>query len=454
MTVTHNSAPEAALGSKALYDKLAEQHLIGALLASGTASPDVPHAVSTILESAQDFWEPKHSLIYTRILALMEAGEVIEPVTVLASMDAGELARVDGPYLSTCFAMGIPAQATYYASVVRSWAAKREAAAYVAKASQLIQTAAVDDMPTVVQRIQDEAGKLVGGRARTTLVSQAEVNDEVTTWLVEAAEKGDQGPSGALSGWSDFDNLIKGAKAGQLIVVAGRPGMGKSVWARQYVANVAWNQGMPAAFYSLEMSRLEIGLAMVSAGARVPYEMLREARLGEDEWGRIGRFMGDVEGAPLYYDQSPDTTLAKMRQGLRHIRGLHGSVGIAAMDYLQLAPGGSHDRQREVAALSRGLKLMAKEFECPIIAVSQLNRGPENRTDKKPTMSDLRESGSIEQDADIVVLLHREDYYDAESPRAGEVDFIIPKHRGGRTDTLTLASQLHFQRFVSMAIED
>ncbi|MGW5670569.1 replicative DNA helicase [Micromonospora sp. NPDC003776] len=216
-------------------------------------------------------------------------------------------------------------------------------------------------------------------------------------------------------------------------------------------ASIRYNHA--SAIFSLEMSKVEIVMRLLSAEARVPLHVLRSGQLSDDDWTKLARCMGEISEAPLFVDDTPSMNLMEIRSKARRLKQKH-DLKLIVVDYLQLmtSPKRTESRQQEVADLSRGLKLLAKEVECPVIAVSQLNRGPEQRTDKRPQLSDLRESGSIEQDADVVILLHRDDYYDKESPRAGEADFIVAKHRNGPTDTVTVAAQLHLSRFVDMAI--
>ncbi|MFE0592139.1 replicative DNA helicase [Micromonospora echinospora] len=220
-----------------------------------------------------------------------------------------------------------------------------------------------------------------------------------------------------------------------------------------FARNAAIRANQAAAIFSLEMSKVEIVMRLLSAEARVPLHVLRSGQLSDDDWTKLARCMGEISEAPLFVDDTPSMNLMEIRSKARRLKQRH-DLKMIVVDYLQLmtSPKRTESRQQEVADLSRGLKLLAKEVECPVIAVSQLNRGPEQRTDKRPQLSDLRESGSIEQDADVVILLHRDDYYDKESPRAGEADFIVAKHRNGPTDTVTVAAQLHLSRFVDMAI--
>jgi len=226
-----------------------------------------------------------------------------------------------------------------------------------------------------------------------------------------------------------------------------------STAAMDFARNAAVRHSQASAIFSLEMSKIEIVTRLLSAEAKVPLHVLRSGQLSDDDWTKLARRMGEINEAPIYVDDTPNMTLMEIRAKARRLRQRH-DLRLVIVDYLQLmtSPKRVESRQQEVAELSRGLKLLAKEIECPVVAVSQLNRGPEQRTDKRPQLSDLRESGSIEQDADVVILLHRDDYYDKESPRAGEADFIVAKHRNGPTDTVTVAAQLHFSRFVDMAV--
>lgn len=209
---------------------------------------------------------------------------------------------------------------------------------------------------------------------------------------------------------------------------------------------------MTSVIFSLEMSRNEITMRLLSAEAKVPLHHMRAGQMTDDDWNRIARCTGEVSSAPLFIDDSPNMTMMEIRAKCRRLKQRH-SLRVVIVDYLQLMTSGKRveSRQQEVSEFSRSLKLLAKELDVPVIAICQLNRGPEQRTDKKPMLADLRESGSLEQDADMVVLLHREDAYEKESPRAGEADFIVAKHRNGPTATVTVAFQGHYSRFVDMA---
>ncbi|HEU5158880.1 MAG TPA: replicative DNA helicase [Streptosporangiaceae bacterium] len=238
------------------------------------------------------------------------------------------------------------------------------------------------------------------------------------------------------------------------LYLAGRTGIPthNSTLALDLARAAAVKHGLTAAFFSLEMSRNEITMRLLSAEARVALHAMRSGTMNDDDWTRLARRMSEVSEAPLFIDDSPNMSMMEIRAKCRRLKQQH-DLRLVVIDYLQLMSSGKRveSRQVEVSEFSRSLKLLAKELGVPVIALSQLNRGPEQRTDKKPMVSDLRESGSIEQDADVVILLHREDAYEKESPRAGEADLIVAKHRNGPTATITVAFQGHYSRFVDMA---
>jgi len=254
------------------------------------------------------------------------------------------------------------------------------------------------------------------------------------------------------TGFTDLDNLLAGGFApGQLIVIGARPAMGKTTGALGFARAAAIQHGIPTLFESLEMSRQELGRSIVSAEARVALHHMKLGIATDDDIQRIARRTPDIAAAPLYINDGATLSVPMLRARVRNLVRTAG-LRLVIVDYLQLmqAPK-AESRQVAVSEMSRQLKLLAKEFQITVVVLAQLNRGPEQRQEKLPQVSDLRESGSIEQDADIVILLHRPDAYEKESPRAGEADFIVGKHRGGPTATITTAFQGHYARFVDMA---
>src|SRR5450756_1531228 len=236
-----------------------------------------------------------------------------------------------------------------------------------------------------------------------------------------------------------------------MIVLAARPAIGKSTLGLDLARSASIKHGLTSVIFSLEMSRSEITMRMLAAEAKVPLQNMCKGTMRDEDWQKLAATMGRVSDAPLFIDDSPNMSLMEIRAKCRRLKQRH-DLRLVVIDYLQLMSSGKRveSRQQEVSEFSRALKLLAKELQVQVIAISQLNRGAEQRTDKRPQLSDLRESGAIEQDADVVILLHREDFYEKESPRAGEADLIVAKHRNGPTDTIVITSQLHYSRFVNM----
>jgi replicative DNA helicase len=257
--------------------------------------------------------------------------------------------------------------------------------------------------------------------------------------------------AGVPTGFVDLDDLTNGLHAGQMIIIAARPGMGKSTLGLDLARAASIKHKLTSCFFSLEMGKSEIVQRLISAEAGVPLNHIRKGQMGDDDWQRIARKTGEVSSAPLFIDDSPNLTMMEIRAKARRLKQRH-DLKLVIVDYMQLMTSGKkvESRQLEVSEFSRQMKLLAKELDVPVVALSQLNRGPEQRTDKKPMLSDLRESGSLEQDADMVILLHRADAYDKDSDRVGEADFIVAKHRNGPTATISTVFQGHYSRFVDM----
>lgn len=285
-------------------------------------------------------------------------------------------------------------------------------------------------------------------------VSTRPLRELLPAALDELEANGTRGDAltGVPTGCADIDALTNGLHPGQLIVIAGRPGLGKSVLALGIARAAAIGAGLTTAIFSLEMSHTEITERLLSAEAHVPLYSMRSGHMNEDDWTRLAKRMSEVVDAPLFIEDWPKMPVSRIRAISRNLKQQH-DLRLVIVDYLQLmaSPGRAQNRETAVAEISRSLKLLAKELGVPVVAVSQLNRGPEQRSDKRPLLADLRESGALEQDSDVVILIHREDFYEPESPRAGEADLIVAKHRNGPTATVTVAFQGHYARFVDMA---
>jgi replicative DNA helicase len=428
-------------------DNEAEQSVLGAMLLSKDAIADVVEVIR-----GTDFYRPAHETVFDAVLDLYNRGEPADAVTVSGELQRrGELGRIGGaPYLHTLVAqVPIAANASYYADIVREKAVLRRLVDAGTKVVQLgyAGEGQVDD---VVDRAQAEVYAVTEKRASE---DYAPLSDIIPGTLeeLEAIEGRDGQMVGVPTGFKDLDELTNGLHPGQMIIVAARPAVGKSTIALDICRSASLRHGMASAIFSLEMNRTEIAMRLLSAEARIPLHHMRNGKMGEDDWSRLARKMADINDAPLFIDDSPNMTMMEIRAKARRLRQRH-DLRLLVVDYLQLMTSGKRveNRQVEVSEFSRQMKLLAKELEVPVVAVSQLNRGAEQRTDKRPLLSDLRESGSLEQDADMVILLHREDLYERESTRPGEADVIVAKHRAGPTSTVVVAFQGHYSRFVDM----
>jgi replicative DNA helicase len=430
------------------HDLAAEQCVLGGMMLSKDAISDVLDVIK-----AHDYYRPAHQIVHEVILDLYGRGEPADAVTVAAELTRnGEIARVGGaPYLHTLIA-SVPtaANAGYYARIVRERAILRR---LVEVGTRIVQLgyAGDGDADELVDRAEAEIYGVTDRRVSEDYLPLSEIMPGALDEIEAIGSRGGS-LSGVPTGFGDLDALLNGLHAGQMVVIAARPAMGKSALALDIARAASVRSGLTSVLFSLEMSRNEITMRLLSAEARVPLQAMRTGQLGEDDWTRLARRMSEVVDAPLFIDDSPNMSMVEIRSKCRRLKQRH-DLKLVIVDYLQLmsSPKRVENRQQEVSELSRSLKLLAKELQVPVVALAQLNRGPELRSDKRPLLADLRESGSIEQDSDVVILLHREDVYEPESPRAGEADLIVAKHRNGPTATVTVAFQGHYSRFVDMA---
>jgi replicative DNA helicase len=441
-------SPRSAGDRTPPQDNAAEQSVLGSMLLSKDAIADVVETLKGV-----DYYRPAHEVIHDSIIDLYGRGEPADPITVAAELQKrGELQRIGGaPYLHTLSAnVPIAANAGYYAEIVRDKAVLRrlvEAGTRIA-ALGYAGEGQIDD---VVDSAQAEVYKVTDRRATEDYAPLSDIMSGVLD-EIEMIGNREAGLYGVPTGFADLDDLTNGLHSGQMIIVAARPAMGKSTLALDFCRAASIHNNLTSCFFSLEMTRSEIMMRLLSAEAKVPLNHIRNGTMRDDDWEKLARKMGQVSGAPMFIDDSPNMTMMEIRAKARRLKQRH-DLKLIVIDYMQLMSSGKkvESRQLEVSEFSRNIKLLAKELELPIIALSQLNRGPEQRGDKRPMMSDLRESGSLEQDADMVILLHRDDVYEKESTRPGEADLIVAKHRNGPTRDLTVAFQGHYSRFVDMA---
>ena len=431
-------------------DLNAEQCTLGGMLLSKDAIADVVEVLKP-----GDFYRPAHQTIYEAILDLYGRGEPADPTLVADELlKRGEIVRVGGiPYLHTLVsAVPTAANAGYYAKIVQERAVLRR---LVEAGTRIVQLGYSNDggVDEAVDRAQAAVYEVTERRTSEDYVRLEEVMP-ATLDEIEAIGSRGGGMVGVPTGFADLDELTNGLHGGQMIVVAARPALGKSTLGLDFARSAAIKHGLSTCIFSLEMGRTEITMRLLSAEARVPLHHMRSGKMTDEDWARLARRMGEVAEAPLFIDDSPNVSMMEIRAKARRLKQRH-DLKLVVVDYMQLMTSSRRvdNRQQEVSEMSRSMKLLAKELDVPVVAISQLNRGPEQRTDKRPQLSDLRESGSIEQDADMVILLHREDAYERESPRAGEADLIVAKHRNGQTMTVAVAHQLHYSRFTDLALQ-
>ncbi|HYP46386.1 MAG TPA: replicative DNA helicase [Propionibacteriaceae bacterium] len=428
-------------------DLAAEQCVLGAMMLSKDAIADVVESLR-----GADFYRPAHEQVYDAVLDLYGRGEPADAITVAAELTKrGEIGRVGGaPYLHTLLAsVPVAANAGYYAEIVREKGILRRLADASIRIGQM-SYAAQGDVDQIVDRAQAEVYAVTERRASEDYKPLSELMQPTLDEMEAISSRGGQ-LAGVPTGFLELDDLTNGLHPGQMVIVAARPGCGKSTLALDLARSASIKHGLTSAIFSLEMSQIEITMRLLSAEASIPLSHIRGGKMSDDDWSRVAKRMGQVSEAPMFIDDSPNLTMMEIRAKARRLKQRH-DLKLVVIDYIQLMTSGKRveSRQLEVSEFSRQLKLLAKELDVPVVALSQLNRGPEQRTDKKPMLSDLRESGSLEQDADMVVLLHRPDLYDKESERAGEADFIVAKHRNGPTKEITVAFQGHYSRFTDM----
>lgn len=427
----------------------AEKTVLRAVLLSADALAEVVEIVQV-----HDFYRPAHALIYETALRIYADGGTPDPAKVAAALTADHTLDAAGgeAYLNTLVTPGSDQRWRRAGERVQALSILRrtkEAAAHV-------ESLATEGRPEDIDRIADtaQAEILAATVRRNGLPPAYSVGEIMEDALdeIEAADHG-RGPAGIPTGFNDLDTLTGGLRPGHLIVVAARPAMGTSTLVLDLLRAAAIKNQVPAALLTYESARREVGARIIAAESRVALHRMRSGTLKSEDWTRIARRMPDISKSPLYVQDDAWPTLTELRAQCRRLAAQR-HVKLITVDNLQMMTYGTRplgSRYEEISEISRCLKLLAKELRIPIIAISKANRGPEQRVDRKPMLSDLRDSGALEDNADIVMLLHRDDAYEKDSPRAGEADIIVAKHRQGPTATLTVAFQGHYSRFVDMA---
>lgn len=433
----------------------AEVGVLGGLILDPDRIPDVVDMLRS-----EDFFYPQHQIIFKTLIDLFADSSAVDAFILSDRLKKyGNYERVGGAGYISELVHRVPTAANvrYYARIVAEQATLRRLVEAGTRVVQLGYEATEDaEVEQVVDQAQQEVFAVARNTKRNDYSSVSELLDPV---LREIEEIGNHGglEMGVPTGFRDLDELTNGLRGGQMIIVAARPGVGKSTLAMDFVRSCSIRNNKTSLVFSLEMSKSEIMMRLLSAEAEVKLSDMRSGRVVDDEhkreWLDLVDCTGRIENAPLYIDDSPNLTMMEIRSKSRRLAQQTGELSLIVVDYLQLMSSGKRveSRQQEVAEFSRQLKLLAKELDVPVVAISQLNRGPEARTDKKPQIADLRESGSLEQDADMVFLLYRPDSQDTASERAGEADIIVAKHRGGPIGTVPVAHQLQYSRFGNLA---
>jgi replicative DNA helicase len=343
-----------------------------------------------------------------------------------------------------------------YAEIVRERSILRK----LVSASDEIATNAFNPQGKAIDRILDEAEQKIFniGEEGSRMKQGFQSMDTLVVELLDRVQEMANNPNditGVPTGFYDLDRMTSGLQPGDMVVLAARPSMGKTAFAINIAEHVALNEGLPVAVFSMEMGASQLAVRVVGSIGRIDQGHLRTGKLNDDEWPRLTEAIEKLRTVSLHIDETPGLTSSELRANARRLARQCGKLGLIVVDYLQLMSGsggaGGDNRATELGEISRGLKMLAKELQCPVIALSQLNRSVEQRTDKRPMMSDLRESGAIEQDADIIMFIYRDDYYNKDSKEPGVAEIIIGKQRNGPTGTVKLTFLKNLTRFESLA---
>jgi replicative DNA helicase len=426
----------------------AEESVLGAMMLSSAAI----EAVSEVID-AGDFYRESHSKVYLAAIELYQHGQPVDAITIADRLDErGELEGVGGKERIHELAALVPAtsNAGHYAKIVREMATLRG----LTRVGEQIQRLGWDrpgETPDLVDQAEQMVFDLAQHRIRGSFDHVEVLVRESFEQITKMYESGGE-MVGTPTGFRDVDQLTSGLQPGNLVVVAGRPSMGKSAFALGVASNLAVHHGIPVAVFTLEMSKIEVVQRFLCAEARVELQRLRTGKLTPEDWPRLVKACDTLTKAPIFVDDTRMTTMLEIRAKARRLKAREPKLGLVIVDYLQLMGSGSIEhRVQEVSQISRSLKVIAGDLEVPVMALSQLSRGVESRTDKRPLLSDLRESGAIEQDSDLVLFLYRDEYYNEQSEDQGLAEVILAKHRNGPVGTEKLAFLKRYAKFADLA---
>jgi replicative DNA helicase len=430
----------------------AEQSVLGAVMLSGEAA-----AIAVEKLRAEDFYRPAHQSIFEAVLALFDGDQAIDAITVsdwLRRTDA--LERIGGIAALNDLMDAVPATSNieYYVDIVDETAARRRLMRAGSEVSRMAMRSE-EPIEEVLNQAESEVFKVADRRVGEGLSRLGPMLQDTLEKIEELGTRGGD-ITGVPTGFRDLDKKLAGLHPANLVVIAARPSMGKSSLAINMAQHVA-EQGEPVALFTLEMSREEVVQRILSSMASVDSHRLRTGQLTPEMWQRIARESSRLYEMPFFVDDSADLTVTAIRAKCRRLKRKHKRIGLVVVDYMQLmqGPARSDNRQQEIAEISRSLKNLARELEVPVVALSQLNRQLEQRENKRPRLGDLRESGAIEQDADIVLFIYRDEAYDQNNPETrGLAEVVIAKHRAGATGTVMMTFAAEFTRFRNFTRED
>jgi replicative DNA helicase len=427
----------------------AEESVLGAMM----LAPGAIAAVSEVLD-ASDFYRESHAKAYRAALALYAKGEPVDAITLVDELEErGELEDVGGRTRIHELAALVPttSNAAHYAQIVREAAVLRGLIRAGGEISRLGWDG-VGEASELVDRAEQIVFQLAQERVTGDFAHIEALLKESFERITALYESGTD-ITGVPSGFRDLDRLTSGFQKGNLIVIAARPSMGKSAFGLCIAANIAVRYHLPVAVFTLEMSKAEVTQRLMCSEAKVESQRLRTGRLTAEDWPRLTASCDKLAKAPIFVDDTGSVTMMEIRSKARRLKSKHPDLGLIVVDYMQLMTSGTtaENRVQEVSQISRSLKLLARDLDIPIIAMSQLSRAVEQRHDKRPILSDLRESGSIEQDADLVAFLYRDEYYNDESDQQGIAEVILAKHRNGPTDAVKLSFLKRYAKFADLA---
>lgn len=430
-----------------------EQSILGGLLIDNSAWDKIADHVNPA-----DFYRADHRLIFEHISRLVESNHPCDAVTVAESLDRnGQLHAAGGIKYLADLAQTVPSSANIkrYAEIVRERSLLRRLAAASAEMAEMAYNPGGRDPREILDHAEGLIFEIAEASARNQHRGKdmPELLKEVVTEIDERYSSDDpDGITGRRTGFIDFDRKTRGLQDGDLIIVAGRPSMGKTALAMNMAENVAVEEGLPVIVFSMEMPGKDLTYRLISSRGRINSDSLQRGKLQDDDWQKLTYAAGKLSTAPLHVDDLAGLTPLELRTRARRFARQHnGKLGLIVVDYIQLMSASiarkDGNRALEISEISRSLKNLAKELRVPVVALSQLSRNVESRKDKRPMLSDLRESGAIEQDADLVVMLYRDEYYNPDSPDKGLAEAIIGKQRKGPVGTVKLAFQGHYSRF-------